>query len=59
MPVCLIPLHMCRSVLQGCVVSVEDQRCHEVEFDDSSVCDSVPESDMVCVCVVCVCCYFD
>lgn len=37
------------SLLQGDVVKITNERCHEVEFDDGSICDSVPESDMVCV----------
>jgi len=26
---------------------MRNQRCHEVQFEDGSVCSSIPESDMV------------
>ncbi len=37
----------CRSVVRGNVSSMKNQRCHEVEFEDGSICDSIPETDMV------------
>lgn len=39
-----------RTVLMGSVCKVEEQVCCEVEFEDGSVCDSIPTSDLIMVC---------
>ena len=45
------------SILRGYVERVEQQTCYEVQFEDGSVCDSLPSEDLVQVlhysCCVC------
>ena len=47
-----------RTVLKGQVCKVEQQVCCKVEFDDGSVCDSLPQSDLTvsfgCLSLFCV-----
>lgn len=39
-----------RTVLRGSVCKIEEQICCEVEFEDGSICDSIPQSDLIVVC---------
>jgi hypothetical protein len=36
-----------RTVLRGSVGKIENQVCCEVEFEDGSVCDSIPAADFI------------